>query len=344
MGDPQQRPPAAAAARLQRPRHRRPTSSSTSKRSSTASCSASSCCCTGCCTSSRFAVAEGAAPSACWLEKWRGEAITSGARALDQLRDGVQKAITTLGTGFLRHPANAALRENVDVDGPARRPAAARLPAAVPLRRRGPGRSCTTPTPSEQARDRYARYFSTARLRAPCAPPPRAPRTATSTRRCGSCSTRSATRTAAPSWGCPASAASSTDTAGRRAAARPAPVQRAPARRRPASRPGPRRRLRPLARRSTTATSTPRSWARSTSRCWSWSRRHSAVDLHLRAGRGRRQRPQDDRLLLHAVVADRAAARLRTRPGDRRRRQARRAGRRRPPDPADGDRRRAARR
>ena len=66
---------------------------------------------------SRFAVDEGAAPSACWLERWRGEAITSGARALDHLRVGVQKAITTLGTGFLRHPDNAALRENVDVAG-----------------------------------------------------------------------------------------------------------------------------------------------------------------------------------------------------------------------------------
>jgi hypothetical protein len=39
---------------------------------------------------SRFATAEGAAPSTCWLEKWRVEAIASGTRALDQLRDGVQ--------------------------------------------------------------------------------------------------------------------------------------------------------------------------------------------------------------------------------------------------------------
>jgi hypothetical protein len=65
---------------------------------------------------SRFAVAEGAPPSGCWLEKWRLEAIDSGVRALDHLRDGVQKAITALGTGFLKHPANAALSKNLDVD------------------------------------------------------------------------------------------------------------------------------------------------------------------------------------------------------------------------------------
>ena len=56
---------------------------------------------------SRFEVPDGAAPSACWLETWRTEAIEAGARALDQLRDGVQDAIAHLGTGFLRHPANA---------------------------------------------------------------------------------------------------------------------------------------------------------------------------------------------------------------------------------------------
>ncbi|MFE3383334.1 SAM-dependent DNA methyltransferase, partial [Streptomyces anulatus] len=63
---------------------------------------------------SRFTVAEGAAASGCWLEKWRAEAVTSGTRALDQLRLGVQNALTVLGTGFLRHPDNIALRENTD--------------------------------------------------------------------------------------------------------------------------------------------------------------------------------------------------------------------------------------
>ncbi|HQA31287.1 MAG TPA: restriction endonuclease, partial [Propioniciclava tarda] len=37
----------------------------------------------------------------CWLEAWRTESLESGSRALNQLRDGVIQAITTLGTGFL---------------------------------------------------------------------------------------------------------------------------------------------------------------------------------------------------------------------------------------------------
>jgi hypothetical protein len=65
---------------------------------------------------SRFEIPDGAAPSACWLEKWRTEAIEAGARALDQLRDGVADAIAHLGTGFLRHPANHQLREDLDAD------------------------------------------------------------------------------------------------------------------------------------------------------------------------------------------------------------------------------------
>ncbi|MGN9846924.1 Eco57I restriction-modification methylase domain-containing protein [Nonomuraea sp. H19] len=64
----------------------------------------------------RFRVEEGEAPSACWLERWRAEAIVSGARALEGYRNGVQKAITELGTGFLRHPANGELRRNIDTD------------------------------------------------------------------------------------------------------------------------------------------------------------------------------------------------------------------------------------
>src|SRR6266545_6703498 len=65
---------------------------------------------------SRFEVPDGAAPSACRLEKWRIEAIEAGARALDQLRDEVAAAIAHLGTGFLRHPANHRLREDLDAD------------------------------------------------------------------------------------------------------------------------------------------------------------------------------------------------------------------------------------
>jgi hypothetical protein len=62
---------------------------------------------------SRFAVETAEQPSACWLEKWRTTAIAQGERALERLRAGVEQAITTLGTGFLRHPANAELRERL---------------------------------------------------------------------------------------------------------------------------------------------------------------------------------------------------------------------------------------
>ncbi|MFI6630761.1 Eco57I restriction-modification methylase domain-containing protein [Nonomuraea fuscirosea] len=112
----------------------------------------------------RFRVEEGEAPSACWLEKWRADAITSGMRALDQLRKGVQEAITALGTGFLRHPANAALRENVDVK--ALHNALLRLVYRMLFLFVAEDRDALhAPTASEEARQRYDKYFSSARLR-----------------------------------------------------------------------------------------------------------------------------------------------------------------------------------
>ena len=52
-------------------------------------------------------------PVQCWLEKWAEEARQEGTRALDTLRDGVEKAIEVLGRGFLGHPANGALVEKL---------------------------------------------------------------------------------------------------------------------------------------------------------------------------------------------------------------------------------------
>lgn len=114
---------------------------------------------------SRFAVAESVAPATCWLEKWRLDAITSGTRALDQLRDGVQQAITTLGTGFLRHPDNTALRG--DVDAHALHNALLRLVYRLLFVFVAEDRGALHPLEADElARRRYARYFSTARLRA----------------------------------------------------------------------------------------------------------------------------------------------------------------------------------
>jgi hypothetical protein len=59
---------------------------------------------------SRF---EAERPDQCQLEKWSQAARTEGVRVLDGLRDGVQRAIEHLGQGFLAHPANTPLRENL---------------------------------------------------------------------------------------------------------------------------------------------------------------------------------------------------------------------------------------
>lgn len=52
-------------------------------------------------------------PEEFWLEKWSKTAQEKGTRALDQLRDGVEDAIKDLGSGFLKHPINLALREKL---------------------------------------------------------------------------------------------------------------------------------------------------------------------------------------------------------------------------------------
>lgn len=62
---------------------------------------------------SRVEVPEGGTPADCWLERWRSSAIAQGTRAMALLRDGVQRAIEHLGTGFLRAPANTALRDGL---------------------------------------------------------------------------------------------------------------------------------------------------------------------------------------------------------------------------------------
>ncbi|WP_167152779.1 DNA methyltransferase [Streptomyces sp. MBT27] len=113
---------------------------------------------------SRFEVAEGAPPSTCWLETWRTTAIESGTRALDHFRDGVQSALTVLGTGFLRHPENTALRQ--DLDPVALQTALLRLAYRMIFLFVAEDRGTLfARDASEEARDNYNKYFSTARLR-----------------------------------------------------------------------------------------------------------------------------------------------------------------------------------
>ncbi len=56
-------------------------------------------------------------PEDCWLEKWSKLAREQGTRVLNDLRNGVAKAIEALGRGFIAHPQNDALRHNLQETG-----------------------------------------------------------------------------------------------------------------------------------------------------------------------------------------------------------------------------------
>ncbi|MFW6642095.1 Eco57I restriction-modification methylase domain-containing protein [Nocardiopsis algeriensis] len=111
---------------------------------------------------SRFEVEEGKAPSSCWLEKWRADAVESGSRALKHLSENVREAITVLGTGFLR--ANPDLRKDLDLKAfhAVLLRLVYRMLFVFVAEDRG---ALHPPSTSEQAKERYAAYFSTARLR-----------------------------------------------------------------------------------------------------------------------------------------------------------------------------------
>ncbi|MCP9274882.1 Eco57I restriction-modification methylase domain-containing protein [Mycolicibacterium arenosum] len=108
-------------------------------------------------------------PASCWLEQWRQEAVETGSRALNLLRDGVVEALQTLGAGFLTHPDNAALREDlaegrlsVDDVHHALLRVAYRMLFTFVAEDRG---ALLDPHATPEARQRYTTYFSTDRLR-----------------------------------------------------------------------------------------------------------------------------------------------------------------------------------
>ncbi|MCB0901094.1 MAG: N-6 DNA methylase, partial [Actinobacteria bacterium] len=112
---------------------------------------------------------EDAGPADCWLEAWRNDAVDTGTRALDKLRIGVERAITDLGDGFLHHPSNGwlveALRTGQLSDRDYLRALLRliyRLLFCFVAEDRG---ALLDPHASPEAKDRYATYFSTARLR-----------------------------------------------------------------------------------------------------------------------------------------------------------------------------------
>lgn len=105
----------------------------------------------------------------CWLERWRTTAIDDGARALLNLQHGIAVALQELGTGFVAHPANIALRETLaaatDADRDLQRALlriAYRLIVLFVVEDRDLLHRSDVP---ENARTLYADYFSTARLR-----------------------------------------------------------------------------------------------------------------------------------------------------------------------------------
>lgn len=110
-----------------------------------------------------------APPSDCWLESWRGEAVDAGTRALNQLRDGVESALQSLGSGILRHPSNRWLLDALYSGAITDRQfhtallrTAYRLLFCFVAEERD---SLLDPAAEPSAVDRYRRYFSTARLR-----------------------------------------------------------------------------------------------------------------------------------------------------------------------------------
>jgi hypothetical protein len=105
----------------------------------------------------------------CWLERWSQTAQKQGARALDKLRIGVEEAIKALGSGFLAPLSNERLRE------PLRSGALStqdfyrqilRLVYRLLFLFAAEDRNLLLlPTATEEAVNRYSRFYSTARLR-----------------------------------------------------------------------------------------------------------------------------------------------------------------------------------
>lgn len=118
---------------------------------------------------SRFAVPADQPTTSCWLERWRCTAVEQGERARERLERGARQAIDTLGTGFLRHPANGDLRARL-ADGSLGRDDYKRAVLRVVYRLlfwfvaedRDVLLDPDAPAP---ARERYDRYFSSRRLR-----------------------------------------------------------------------------------------------------------------------------------------------------------------------------------
>jgi len=108
-------------------------------------------------------------PELCWLERWSQAAQEQGTRALDQLRVGVEQAITALGSGFLTHPVNRALRENLRSGALSTQEYYRQLLRVVYrllfLFVAEDRELLLDPNAAQEARDRYLRFYAASRLR-----------------------------------------------------------------------------------------------------------------------------------------------------------------------------------
>ncbi|WP_326603461.1 Eco57I restriction-modification methylase domain-containing protein [Rhodococcus sp. PD04] len=105
----------------------------------------------------------------CWLEQWRTAAIDNGARALATLQQGVAQALQHLGTGFVAHRNNTALREILAATPGAEKDlhrALLRIAYRLIVLFVAEDRGLLHPSDADpKARALYAEHFSTARLR-----------------------------------------------------------------------------------------------------------------------------------------------------------------------------------
>lgn len=112
---------------------------------------------------------EGDKPEVQWLERWSQVAQDQGTRALEGLRSGVEEAIIALGQGFLVHPANQALRQQLKsgkLDRQQYFRQLLRLVYRLIFLFVAEDRDLLLlPDALPDARDRYLKFYSTARLR-----------------------------------------------------------------------------------------------------------------------------------------------------------------------------------
>ena len=122
------------------------------------------------CHASRFEpdVRDDATLQDCWLERWRTYAAETGTRALQALSPGVKRAIESLGTGFLRHPANNLHHQLTDKELTTEdlREALLRLVYRLLFCFVAEDRGLLLdPNADIIAKQRYSEWFSTSRLR-----------------------------------------------------------------------------------------------------------------------------------------------------------------------------------